>query len=46
MRGSAFGAALATSSATRSGGDTRRNLRAADAGNVAFLHDSAAGGDR
>jgi integrase len=46
MRTSAFGAALATSSATRTGGDTRRKSRAAAGSNVAVLHESGTGGDR
>jgi hypothetical protein len=45
MRASAFGVALATSSAKRTGGDTRRKSRAADGSNVAVLHESATGGD-
>ena len=46
MRASAFGAALATSSATRTGGDTRRQNGAADSASVAFLHRSATHGSR
>ncbi|HEY8775904.1 MAG TPA: tyrosine-type recombinase/integrase [Gaiellaceae bacterium] len=46
MGASAFGAVLATSSATRTGGDTRRNPGAAGAGKVAQLRVSATGGDR
>jgi integrase len=45
MRASAFGAALGTSSAKSSGNDRRRNRRTADVPKVAFLHDSATGGD-
>jgi integrase len=46
MGASAFGAVLATSSAISTGGDTRQKSGAADGSNVAFLHDSATGGDR
>src|SRR5215813_9310769 len=46
MRAGASGAALATSSAKRTGGDTRPTAGAAAAGKVALLHDSATGGDR
>jgi len=45
MRTSAFGAALAESSAESRGGDGRRNRRSGKALKVALLHVSATGGD-
>jgi integrase len=46
MRASAFGAALATSSAKRTAGETRRTGDAATVSNVAVLRESGTGGDR